>query len=61
MSVPNEQTQELTKAREPDATVQTNIEFEVSINTENFPPINIQKFPVGLKGLGFLDSHFPLF
>ena len=29
MSVPNEQTQTLTKAREPDATVQTNIEFEV--------------------------------
>ena len=29
MSVPNEPTQTLTKAREPDATVQTNIEFEV--------------------------------
>ena len=35
--------------------------INLSINTENFPPINIQKFPVGLKGLGFLDSHFPLF
>lgn len=29
MGIPNEQTQTLTKAREPDATVQTNIEFEV--------------------------------
>lgn len=29
MGVTNEQTQTLTKAREPDATVQTNIEFEV--------------------------------
>jgi len=33
----------------------------LSINTENFPPINTQKFPVGLKRLGFLDSLFPLF
>jgi hypothetical protein len=32
----------------------------VSINIENFPPINIQKFPVGMRKLMILDSHFPL-
>ena len=33
----------------------------LSINIEKFPPINIQKFPVGLRRSWLLDSFFPLF